>query len=89
MQTGVVETVLDGDTFRLNTGETVRLAEVDAPQVGSAAYAQAFEKLKQLVEGKAILYDQRTVDNQGHIVADVWVNSFYINDEMYRFISLL
>jgi micrococcal nuclease len=89
MQTGVVETVLDGDTFRLNTGETVRLAEVDAPEVGSPAYAQAFEKLKQLVKGKAILYDQRAVDNYGRIVADVWVNSLYINNEMCRFISLL
>lgn len=88
MQTGVVEAVLDGDTFRLNTGETVRLAEVNAPEVGSLAYVQAFEKLKQLVEGKAILYDQRTVDSYGRIVADVWVNSLYINDEMYRFISM-
>jgi len=89
MQTGVVEAVLDSDTFRLNTGETVKLAEVDAPEVGSPAYAQVFEKLKQLIEGKAILYDQRAVDNYGRIVADVWVNSLYINDEMYRFISLL
>ncbi|KPK24691.1 MAG: hypothetical protein AMJ70_01135 [Dehalococcoidia bacterium SG8_51_3] len=89
MQTGVVEAVLDGETFRLNTGETVRLAEVDVPEVGSPAYAQAFEKLKQLVEGKAILYDQRTIDGYGQIVADVWVNSLYINNEMHRFISLL
>ena len=89
MQTGVVEAVLDGATFRLNTGETVRLAEVYAPDVGSLAYAQTLEKLKQLVDGKAILYDQRTVDSCGHIVADVWVDSLYINDEMYRFISLL
>ena len=89
MQTGVVEAVLDGDTFRLNTGETVRLAEVDAPEVGSPGYAQALEKLKQLIERKVILYDQRGADSYGRIVADVWVSSLYVNDEMYRFVSLL
>jgi endonuclease YncB( thermonuclease family) len=89
VQTGVVETVLDGGTFRLNTGETVKLAEVDAPEVGSPGYAQAFEKLKQLIERKVIIYDQRTVDSYGRLVADVWVNSIYVNDRMYRFVSLL
>jgi endonuclease YncB( thermonuclease family) len=89
MQTGVVEAVLDGGTFRLNTGETVKLAEVDAPEAGSPGYAQAFEKLKQLIESKVVIYDQRTVDSYGRVVADVWVNSIYVNDRMYRFVSLL
>lgn len=89
MQTAVVETVLGGDTFRLNTGETVRLAEVDAPEAGSPSYVKALERLKQLIGDKVILYDQRTVDTHGRIVADVWVGSLYVNDEMYRFLSLM
>jgi len=89
VQTAVVETVLDGDTFRLNTGETVRLAEVDAPEAGSPNYVKALERLKQLIEEKVILLDQRTVDTNGRIVADVWVGSLYVNDEMHRFLSLL
>jgi endonuclease YncB( thermonuclease family) len=89
MQTGVVDVVIDGNTFTLNTGETVRLAEVDAPEVGSTVYAQALEKLKQLIGSKVILYDQRGIDDYGRIVADVWVGSLYVNDEIYRFVSLL
>jgi endonuclease YncB( thermonuclease family) len=89
MQTGVVDVVIDGNTFTLNTGETVRLAEVDVPEVGSTAYAQALEKLKQLIGSKVILYDQRGIDDYGRIVADVWVGSLYVNDEIYRFVSLL
>jgi endonuclease YncB( thermonuclease family) len=89
MQTAVVDVIIDGNTFTLNTGETVRLAEVEAPEVGSPAYAQALEKLKQLIDTKVILYDQRAVDDYGRIVADVWVSNIYVNDEMHRFISLL
>ncbi|MGB7055343.1 MAG: thermonuclease family protein [bacterium] len=89
MQTGVVDVVIDGNTFTLNTGETVRLAEVDAPEVGSPAYVQALEKLKKLLETKVVLYDQRGVDDYGRIVADVWVGSLYVNDAMHHFISRL
>ncbi len=89
METAVVENVLDGDTFRLNTGEIVRLAEVDAPEVGSPNYVKALERLKQLIEDKVILYDQRAIDTYGRIMADVWVGSLYVNDEMHRFMSLL
>ena len=89
MQTAVVDTVLDGDTVRLNTGEIVILGEVGAPAVGSPGYAKAFEKLTDLIEEKVILYDQSGIDKYGRIIADVWVGSLYVNDEMHRFISRL
>ena len=89
MQTGIVDVVIDGNTFTLNTGETVRLAEVDTPEVGSKAYAQVLEKLEQLIGNKVILYDQRGLDDYGRIVADVWVASLYVNDEIHRYVSLL
>ena len=89
MQTGIVDTVIDGDTFTLTTDEIIRLANVKAPEKGSPNAAKAREKLNQLLGNKYIKYKELAKDTYGRIVAEVWVDSLYINDEMNRFMSLL
>ena len=46
--------VVDGDTVDLGNGETVRLAGIDAPEVGECGSKRARNKLASLVLGKRI-----------------------------------
>ncbi len=65
MATGTVRTVTDGDTFRLTSGERIRIAGIDAPETqaqrarcpaerrrGEAAKAN----LTRMIEGKSIRF---------------------------------
>ena len=87
MKTGVVDTVIDGDTFTLNSGETIRLANVDAPEKGKPNAAKAREELNRLIGGKTITYDIKARDTYGRLVAEVWVDGNNVNNEMTRFVS--
>lgn len=64
-QTGMVRTVTDGDTFRLTSGERIRIADIDAPETwvrqarcpaervqGEAAK----QRLEAMIEGKAVQF---------------------------------
>jgi micrococcal nuclease len=47
--TSIVATVHDGDTFILNTGEKVRLADLNAPELGEPGSYEARDYLDSLV----------------------------------------
>ncbi len=49
-----VKNIIDGDTFMTNSGERIRLAEVDAPERGAPYSAQATEHLADLIEDKNV-----------------------------------
>lgn len=87
MKTGVVDTVIDGDTFTLETGETIRLANVNAPEKGTPNAAKAREELNNLIGGKTITYEVKARDVYGRLVAEVWIDGHNVNDEIIRFIS--
>lgn len=54
----VVERVVDGDTFTVRGGRTVRLIGIDAPEAGACYATEATAALKELVEGKAVLLEK-------------------------------
>ena len=87
MKTGVVDTVIDVDTFTLKTGETIRLTCVDAPMTGTPNAAKAREELNRLIGGKSINCEVKGRDVYGRLVAEVWFNNTNVNDEMIRFMS--
>ncbi len=47
-----VTEVLDGDTFETEFGKRVRLANVNAPEVGKPGADEVTAKLRKLIEGK-------------------------------------
>jgi hypothetical protein len=53
----VVENVVNGDTFEIAAGETVRLADVNAPDYRQRGYSQAKSYLTSLLEGKTVYLD--------------------------------
>ena len=89
MQTGIVDMVIDGDTFTLTTDEIIRLAGINAPEKGSPNAARARERLNELIGNKYVRYNEVARDTYGRIVAEVYVNSTYVNDEMRRYLSQL
>ncbi|NCS68132.1 hypothetical protein GW777_07190 [Candidatus Peregrinibacteria bacterium] len=70
----LVTTVIDGDTFEIANGQTVRLIGLNAPDRGEAGYEQASAYLKGLIEGEEVEleYDSYHDDQYGRLLAYVW-----------------
>ncbi len=53
-KTATVLRVVDGDTFDLDSGERIRLADIDTPKVNEAGYLAAKNYVAGLIEGKTV-----------------------------------
>ena len=83
-----VTKVLDGNTFDIESGQRVRLANVNAPEVGKPGADEATAKLHELVYGKNVRINP--VDtNYGEVVANVTIEGESVNSTMRTFISPL
>jgi micrococcal nuclease len=67
--------VIDGDTFKLESGEVVRLADIDAPEINECFGPQAREALYKTLLGQKLqlVKDVEEKDNYGRIVRIVKV----------------
>jgi endonuclease YncB( thermonuclease family) len=83
---GPVTRVIDGDTFEMtvthvgknnkeeyNDNETVRLAGVNAPELGTQAGEAAKDKLQRQLSGKEVRCAVQARDTYGRVVADVTI----------------
>jgi endonuclease YncB( thermonuclease family) len=68
--------VIDGDTFIMDNGLSVRLLGVDAPNRGQKGYEEAGATLERLLKNKEIWleYDRYQIDQFGRALAWVWVD---------------
>jgi endonuclease YncB( thermonuclease family) len=66
-----VKRIIDGDTFETDTGEYIRLANVNAPEKGKKGAADATKALKKMIERKTITIEKKAIDDYGRTVADV------------------
>jgi endonuclease YncB( thermonuclease family) len=77
-KTVVVSTVIDGDTFYTVSGDTIRLADIDAPEQGNTGYDDARNQLTSLVYNKQVYLDiddiSRT-DTYGRLVCVVYADT--------------
>ena len=85
-QTARVSRVIDGDTFEI-PGDTIRLENVNCPEMGQSGGSAARQKLESLIGGKTVSYEGQARDTYGRLVAQVWVNGINVNAEMRRFCS--
>lgn len=51
----VVDWVIDGDTFNLTSGETIRSADINTPEYGELEYSEAKYFMIDLIEGKLFI----------------------------------
>ena len=78
--------IIDGDTFRLATGDTVRLIGIDAPELSQPGGVLSREYLAHLLLGNPITlekgYEDR--DNYHRLLRFVYTGNLCINEEMIR-----
>lgn len=81
-----VTKIVDGDTFVLSTGQTVRLIGIDAPERNDCFSGEATQKLKDLILAKEIKLekDVSETDRYQRLLRYVWVDQIFINDTLTR-----
>ena len=70
--------VKDGDTYVFrngNTDFTVRLKNIDAPELKQPFGYLSFVYTSKLISGKMVSYDSTGKDLYGRVLADVWINN--------------
>jgi micrococcal nuclease len=77
-----VESVIDGDTVLLTSGERVRLLGIDAPEAGRCYFDAAKQRLTELVLDKYILIKEERPDNFGRRMGLVYLDGMLINTVM-------
>ncbi|HLC79928.1 MAG TPA: thermonuclease family protein [archaeon] len=81
---GFASKVIDGDTFELQSGERVRILGINTPERSEYYYAQAKERLSELIEGKEVLLEKDTdeLDQNGRLLRHVFVGKANIASKM-------
>lgn len=83
----VITSCYDGDTCRTSTGERIRLACIDTPELnGSRAKPHqakaARDYLRQLVVGRSVAIKRITTDRYGRSVAELFVNGTNVQQQL-------
>ncbi|MCJ7722000.1 thermonuclease family protein, partial [Candidatus Bathyarchaeota archaeon] len=80
-----VKEVIDGDTFKTGEGYTIRLADIDAPEIDEIGYLESTEYLESLIENRTVILDidsKTKTDPYGRYICLVYVqytSSHFIN----------
>ena len=83
-----VKEVVDGDTIKGLRNTFIRLAGVDAPEMGTKGGSAAKAELKDMVLGKTISYTEDAM-SYGRIVGEVKLGSKSVNKEMKKVVKKL
>jgi endonuclease YncB( thermonuclease family) len=75
-KTGTVTSVIDGSTFTISTGETIKLAEITTPASGEAGFESSRSYLANMIQGKPIILDVDTlvVSDQGKFLCVAYLD---------------
>jgi micrococcal nuclease len=79
-----VSRIVDGDTLKLENGETVRLLGVNTPERGERYYQEAKEFLQLKIEGKEVRMERTSEykDKYGRLLRHVFLAEEHINIEI-------
>src|SRR5665647_3403849 len=76
-KTGAVSAVIDGSSFQLSSGETIKLAAIDTPNSGQPGYLESKNYLTTLIQGKPVYLDigvATTTGQQGRLLCIVYLD---------------
>lgn len=76
-KTGTVSAVIDGSSFQLGSGETIKLAAIDTPNSVQPGYLESKNYLTTLIQGKTVHLDTgvaATTDQQGRLLCVVYLD---------------
>ncbi len=77
-----VETVYDGNVFGWSPEDRVRLVDVCAPAGGDPGSQLGTRRLSRLVWHKEVRLERRGNDDDGRVLADVYVDGAHVNAKM-------
>lgn len=79
----VVE-IVDGDTFRIGSGDRVRLANIDTPEKGDPYYDEATELLRSLIMNKEISlqFEDRRRDKYHRLLGNCFIDSMFVEEKI-------
>ena len=82
----ICTSVIDGDTFKLETGETVRLIGIDAPELSQPGGEVSREYLTRLILNKGVTLEKgfEDRDKYNRLLRFAYINDVCINEEMIR-----
>jgi micrococcal nuclease len=72
-----VSTVIDGSSFTVNSGETIKLAGIDTPQSGQQGYSEAKNYLSNMVQSKTVYLNIDNIavtDQYGRQISVAYLN---------------
>jgi len=75
-----VERIIDGDTFVLTNGETVRLIGIDTPEVGEPCYSEATQFLTNQIDGENICLSTDVSDTDRY---DRWLRYAFTEENTF------
>lgn len=79
-----VVAIIDGDTFKLENKQTIRLASIDAPEINNCYGQEAKQALSQLILNKRVVLLEPYTDIYRRVVALVVSDGQIINEVMVR-----
>lgn len=83
-----ISRIVDGDTFACQSGVRVRLLLIDAPETSQGSYGLrsklALEELAPAGSHVALRYDVQPLDRYGRVLAQVFMDSVWVNRAMVR-----
>jgi micrococcal nuclease len=81
-----VMAVIDGDTFVLSSGKTVRIAMIDTPEEGQPFCDSATAVLAALILGRAVRLSPigKNEDRYGRLLAEVFVDTLNVGASLMR-----
>lgn len=84
---GVVERVVDGDTFDIKVKQRYRLARVDTPEVRGKEREQGLyvtRIVEQLIEEKEVLLKSEKKGGFGRYLSEIWINEVNLSDHLLQ-----
>lgn len=79
-----VSRIIDGDTYELSDGRTIRLIGVDTPETDMPFYDEAVAFAESLILGREITleFDKEELDKYGRSLAYVYLDTIFVNQMM-------
>ncbi|MEM3154727.1 MAG: thermonuclease family protein [Candidatus Woesearchaeota archaeon] len=76
--------IIDGDTFVLNNGDTIRLAGIDAPEKSDLHYDRAAYELQRRIAGRQLVLEGNEEDRYGRKLKHVFAEGTNVNVELVK-----
>jgi len=79
--------VKDGDTYvfrKGNTDFTIRLKNIDAPELKQPFGYLSFVYTSKLISGKTVSFDSTGKDLYGRVLADIWIDNKRLDSTLIR-----